>query len=203
MKWIAKVFARCCWLAMAVHRKALVLMYRPLFASHGCNFHYDPFGFYSFENISVGDDVNLGSMPILMAAKSHIRIGSKIMFGPQVVLIGGGHNTSQVGQFMVDVHDKRPEDDLGVVIDDDVWVGARAIILRGVTVGRGAIVAAGSIVTHNVPPYAVVGGVPARVIKFRWPPETILRHEEQLYSAEQRLHLEHLQRIQSEAIGLI
>jgi acetyltransferase-like isoleucine patch superfamily enzyme len=115
------------------------------------------------------------------------------------MLIGGVHNTSVVGQFMIDVHIKRPEDDLGVVIEDDVWVGARAIILHGVTVCRGAIVAAGSIVTHNVPPYAVVAGVPARIIRFRWPPKTILAHEEALYAAEERLHLEDLCRMQCPA----
>lgn len=54
-----------------------------------------------------------------------------------------------------------------VVIQDDVWIGARVIILPGVTVGRGSILAAGVVVTKDVPCFAVVGGVPAQVIKYR------------------------------------
>jgi maltose O-acetyltransferase len=109
------------------------------------------------------------------------------MFGPQVAVIGGRHNTSVVGRFMIDVTEKRPEDDLGVVIQDDVWVGARAIILRGVVIGRGSIVGAGALVTKSVPPYAIVVGVPARVVRFRWDVETILEHEAALYPPEKRL----------------
>jgi acetyltransferase-like isoleucine patch superfamily enzyme len=54
-----------------------------------------------------------------------------------------------------------------VVIEDDVWIGGRVNILAGVTVGRGSVVAAGAVVTHDVPPYSVVAGVPAKVIKTR------------------------------------
>lgn len=58
-------------------------------------------------------------------------------------------------------------------IGNDVWIGTRAIIMDGVNVSDGAIVAAGSVVTKDVPPYAVVGGVPAKVIKYRFPQEMI------------------------------
>ena len=54
-----------------------------------------------------------------------------------------------------------------VVIGDDVWIGARSIILKGVHVGKGAVIAAGAVVTKDVPEYAIVGGVPAKVIKYR------------------------------------
>tara|TARA_A100001391_G_C5079914_1_gene279860 strand:- start:4151 stop:4474 length:324 start_codon:yes stop_codon:yes gene_type:complete len=78
-------------------------------------------------------------------------------------------------------HEKRAEDDLGVVIEDDVWVGTRAVILHGVTVGRGSIVAAGAIVTKDVPRYSIVAGVPAQVIKYRWSADAIAEHERDLY----------------------
>jgi acetyltransferase-like isoleucine patch superfamily enzyme len=179
--------ASICLLLGKVARRMLMYVYRPLFASHGRNFRFDPFGRYTFATISVGNDVNLGVGATLIAAKSEIKIGNKVMFGPDVVLIGGGHNTSVVGRFMYDVTEKRPEDDRGVTIEDDVWVGCRAIILRGVTVGRGAIIGAGAVVTKNVPPYAVAAGVPAHVVKFRWDVETILRHEERVYPPDKRL----------------
>lgn len=60
-----------------------------------------------------------------------------------------------------------------ITIDDDVWIGYRAMILSGVHIGQGAVVAAGTVVTKDVPPYAIVGGVPAKVIKYRFSPEVI------------------------------
>lgn len=60
-----------------------------------------------------------------------------------------------------------------ITVDDDVWIGFRSTILSGVHIGQGAIVAAGSVVTKDVPPYAIVGGVPAKVIKYRFSPEMI------------------------------
>ena len=138
---------------------------RPLFARHGRNFRFDPYGTYSFKTISVGDDVYLGTGSVLMASNSAIRIGNKVMFGPGVMVIAGDHNTSMVGRFMRDVTEKRPDDDRPVVIEDDVWVGARVTILKGVTIGRGAIIGAGALVARSVPPYAVVVGTPASSTK--------------------------------------
>jgi len=60
-----------------------------------------------------------------------------------------------------------------IVIEDDVWIGHGAIIMSGVRIGQGAIVAAGAVVTKDVPPYAVVGGVPAKLIKYRFSPSVI------------------------------
>ena len=58
-------------------------------------------------------------------------------------------------------------------IGNDVWIGARAIILDGVNIGHGAVIAAGAVVTKNVPPYAIVGGVPAKIIRYRQSQEDI------------------------------
>lgn len=60
-----------------------------------------------------------------------------------------------------------------IIVEDDVWIGHGATILSGVHIGQGAVVAAGSVVTKDVPPYAIVGGVPAKIIKYRFPPELI------------------------------
>lgn len=62
-----------------------------------------------------------------------------------------------------------------IVIGHDVWIGDRVIVLQGVTIGTGAVVAANAVVTRDVPPYAIVGGVPAKVISYRFPPEIIAR----------------------------
>ena len=60
-----------------------------------------------------------------------------------------------------------------IVIGNDVWIGSRATILEGVNIGDGVVVAAGAVVTKDVPPYAIVGGVPARIIRYRFDEETI------------------------------
>jgi acetyltransferase-like isoleucine patch superfamily enzyme len=66
-----------------------------------------------------------------------------------------------------------PKEKSSIIVGNDVWIGARAIILSGVKIGDGAIVGAGAVVTHDVPPYAVVAGVPANIIRFRYPEEQI------------------------------
>lgn len=178
----------------AIKRRSMMSLYRPLFASCGKDFWFDPAGDYSFRNIQVGNHVFLGLRPTLSATRSKITIGDKVMFGPGVCIMGGNHDTSFLGEFMIDVTDamKGTEHDRGVIIEDDVWVGARAVILHGCTIGRGCIVAAGSVVTRSAPPYSVVGGVPARVLKWRWTVDQIIDHEAHLYASERRLSVERL-----------
>jgi acetyltransferase-like isoleucine patch superfamily enzyme len=184
MRLIARliVFLRRCY------DRLLMYALRPLFKSHGRHFLFCPSdSHFSFHTISVGDDVSFGAGCYFLATVSGIRIGNKVMIADRVSIRGGNHNTSVIGKAMYDVTEKRPQDDQVVVIDDDVWIGTGVTILKGVHVGRGAIVAAGAVVSRDVPPYSIVGGVPARVIKWRWTPEEILAHEEQLYPPEKRL----------------
>ncbi len=186
-----------------VWRRVCEFLLKPLFRSHGKCFRFDPEGIYSFDTIIVGDNVNLGSRPTLVATRSRIQIGNHVMFGPEVIIRGGNHRFDFVGRFIdtVTESEKRPDDDRGVVIEDDVWIGTRAIILHGVTIGRGAVIAAGAVVTHDVPPYAIVGGIPARVMRFRWDVDTILAHEEMLYPPEKRLSRDALLAWQNQIAG--
>jgi len=175
-------------------RSVVAALYRPRFAAHGENFWFDPMGQYTYSTISVGDDVALGQGANLIASRSRIVIGNHVMFGPEVTIRGGNHRIDVVGRFMKSIRDeeKRPEDDRGVVVEDDVWVGTRAVILSGVRIGRGAVVGAGAVVTRSVPPYAIVVGIPARLLRFRWDVNTILDHERRLYPEGQRLTREYL-----------
>lgn len=138
---------------------------------------FSPFDHFSYATITLGDDVSISVGAHFSATESEIVIGNKVMFGPNVTIMGGDHNISQIGRYMYDVVDKLPDNDLPVHIEDDVWVGTGAIILKGVTIGRGSVVAAGAVVIRDVPPYAIVGGVPAKVIRMRWNEETIAEHE--------------------------
>ena len=97
---------------------------------------------------------------------AEIRIGERVLFGPHVTVVTAGHPLDPAlrctaAQFFA-----------VVTIEDEVWVGANATILPGVTVGRGAVVAAGAVVTAHVPPMTVVAGVPARIIRQITPGET-------------------------------
>ena len=102
-------------------------------------------------------------------------IGNKVILGPNVTIMGGDHNYRWVGKYMYDV--KEGGTDLPVVIQDDVWIGADVVILKGVMLGKGSIVGAGSVVTKNVPCYAVVAGNPAKIIKMRFSPNEQIEHE--------------------------
>jgi len=153
------------------------------FAAYGSNFNFDPDGIYSYSTISVGDDVNLGSRPTMLATRSTIRIGNNVVFGPSVTVRGGNHRFDIVGVPISAVTDemKRFEDDLGVVIEDDVWVGGNATILHGVTIGRGSVIGGNAVVVKSIPPYSIAVGNPARVVRERFSAAQVIEHERALY----------------------
>jgi acetyltransferase-like isoleucine patch superfamily enzyme len=189
------------WLLGAgIFRRGLRIAMRPLFAECGSNVTFWPIDRFSYGTIRIGNDVYIGS-GACFSAKKGLTIGNKVMFGPNVTIRGGNHNSSIRGRFMFDVHEKRPEDDLPVAVQDDAWIGAGAIILKGVTIGRGAIVAAGAVVTRDVEPYSIVGGIPARLMRYRWSPEEIRKHELVVYPQEKRLTQFDLLRESSEENG--
>ena len=76
--------------------------------------------------------------------------------------------------------DKKPENDLPVKFEGDNWIGANVTILKGVTIGFGAVIAAGAVVVQNVFPYSIVGGVPAKLISMRFKDAEMNEHEKQL-----------------------
>jgi acetyltransferase-like isoleucine patch superfamily enzyme len=117
-----------------------------------------------------------------MCTNAPIIIGNNVMFGPRVTMITGDHRIDIIGRYMKDITDeeKLPENDLPITLKGDNWIGANATILKGVTIGEGAVVASGAVVNRDVPPYAIVGGVPAKIIKYRFDENEIARHKELL-----------------------
>jgi maltose O-acetyltransferase len=93
-------------------------------------------------------------------------IGRYVMMGPEVVIITGSHEYSDVTKPMA-LQGREPI--RPVVIEDDVWIGLRVIILPGVVIGTGSIIGAGAIVTKSIPPYSIAVGNPARVVRNRLP----------------------------------
>jgi acetyltransferase-like isoleucine patch superfamily enzyme len=175
--------------------RSLMHIHKEQFASCGKHVMFFPISSeIMYKNIHIGNGVYIGPGALFIAALSEIQIGDNSFFGPQVTLIGGNHSSHIIGKLMTDykLSDKLPSDDASILIEEDVWVGTGAIILKGAHVGRGSIIAAGSVVTHDVLPYTVVGGVPAKTIKFRWDIEDIIKHEEICYSPDKRLKKETL-----------
>lgn len=153
-----------------------------LFASCGDDVILAKGSTFSYSNIHIGNKVYIGGNAMFLSTIAHIYIGNNIMFGPHVFIITGSHRIDFLGKYMIDVKDKdkRPEDDEDVIIQDDVWIGANAIILKGITIGEGSVIAAGSIVTKDVMPYSIVGGAPAKILKMRFTEEEIIRHRTSL-----------------------
>ena len=92
-----------------------------------------------------------------------LTIGSRVAVAAHVVFASIGHGHDRADQPMVDQPVTRRE----IVVEDDVWIGANAVIIGGVRIGSHSIVGAGAVVTRDVEPYSVVGGVPARLIRRR------------------------------------
>lgn len=109
-------------------------------------------------------------------------IGDLCMLARDVHFVGKDHGFEQVG---VPMRLAKPKEDVKnkvTIVESEVWIGQRATIFSGVTICRGAIVAAGSVVTKDVPPYTIVAGVPAKVIRRRFQSENEeLEHAKQLY----------------------
>jgi len=126
-------------------------------------------GTFTYRTISIGNDVFIGRNCCFQSEHGTIVIGDHVMFGPGVNIHGGNHDIAVTGIPMKHAV-KHAGDDGEVRIGNDVWIAANAIILAGVTVGDGAVVGAGAVVTRDVPPMAVVAGVPARIIRYRTSP---------------------------------
>jgi len=118
----------------------------------GDNFHCD-FG----QHIHVGDNFH-ADYNCTMLDLAEIRIGNNCLIGPDVGIYTAGHRLEPEGRTL-DVYG------MPITIGNDVWIGGHSTILPGVTIGDGAVVAAGAVVTKDVEPNTIVGGVPAKVIK--------------------------------------
>ncbi len=120
-------------------------------------------------NVDIGDHSSVQTGTILIGygdrdtRDGRIVIGNHVRIAPFVQMIAGNHNFADLG---------RPIAAQGlthapIIIEDDVWVAGRVIITAGVTIGRGSILAAGAVVTKDVPPFSIMGGVPAKLIRRR------------------------------------
>lgn len=141
--------------------------------------------FWATEFIEIGDHCFMGRE---VHVETNVRIGRYVLIASRVGFVGRrDHDFRTIGvpvRFGAwigsETHPSPYRHD-AVVVEDDTWIGFGAILLSGVTVGRGSVVASGSVVTSDVPPYAIVAGNPAKVVRMRFSdPADIERHERQM-----------------------
>lgn len=112
--------------------------------------------------IKIGDNVRIGEKSHINA-RGGLSIGNNVKLGPNVLILTSTHNYYSPNKLPYDNNDiYRP-----VTIGNNVWIGANSLIVPGITIGEGVVVAMGAVVTKDVPPCAVVGGNPAKIIKYR------------------------------------
>lgn len=130
-----------------------------------------------WENISIHPSSGLGPHATLYSTDARIVIKEHVICGPNLTIITGDHQY-RVDQWIdqVGAKEKDPGKDQDVVIERDVWIGANVTILKGVTVGESSVIAAGALVVKDVPPFSIVGGVPAEVLKMKWDDDQIDAH---------------------------
>lgn len=134
---------------------------------------------FPLKRVSVGSN-SYGPICVISygARNEHLKIGRFCSFSNGVkFILGGNHPANTFSTFPFRYFFSNGEQEATtkgpIIVEDDVWIGTNSMILSGVTIGKGAIVAAGSVVTHSVLPYSMVGGCPAKLIKMRFDPDII------------------------------
>lgn len=113
------------------------------------------------KNTEIGDNSGVGYDCVI---NNGVTIGKNVMMGPEVLIYTQNHNTRDVD---IPMREQGMREMCPVIIEDDVWIGARVVILPGVTIGHGSVVGACAVVSKDVPPYSVYVGNPGRVVKTR------------------------------------
>ncbi len=143
-------------------KKVRGLLVKRIFKKTGRNINVEKGVYFGNGNgIEIDDNAGIG---IRARIQGPLKIGKNVMMGPEVFVYTRNHRIDRIDIPMIQQGETKPKP---VVIEEDVWIGARCIILPGVTLGKGSVVAAGSVVTRDVRPYTVVGGVPARLLRER------------------------------------
>lgn len=151
-------------------------------------------------NIIMEGNSTLKRDSVIMNGRARFTIKTNSGVAEELMVITGNH-MSVVGKSLKDVTDavkdtldSNNEYDKDIIVDEDVWMGARVTLLSGVHIGRGAEIGTGAVVRKSIPPYAVVVGNPAKIVGFRFTPEEIIEHEKALYKEEERLPLSLLEK---------
>jgi acetyltransferase-like isoleucine patch superfamily enzyme len=161
LRHVARVEGTIAWgVHLAVHPDSTLTLGRGASLGHGTVVAVKP-GAHGPGALHVGKGTYVGESNNLRSEGAEIRIGEQCLISQFVSLIASGHGYERRDLRIVE---QPVPAKLGVTIGDDVWIGCNAVVLPGVSIGAGAVVAAGAIVTRDVAPYCIVAGSPARVV---------------------------------------
>jgi len=152
------------------------------------------------DNIILDETAKLKRDNVIMNGRAKFIMKKWSGAAEQLMIITGNHlfipgvKGIDVSDQMKDEQDIEHEFDKDVIVDEDVWLGARVTILAGVHIGRGCSIGSGTVLRKSTPPYSIVIGNPAKVVGFRFTPEEIIEHEKILYPEEERLPLSLLEK---------
>ena len=145
-----------------------------------------PQNVYMYEDTGIKD-------AIIMAPKAKFIMKKHSGAAEGLTVITGNHER-RVGRFYRTITEQEKKlQDMDVVVEEDCWIGTRVTLLMGVTIRRGTTIAAGAVVSKSTAPYSIVGGIPAKHIKFYWTIDQILEHEAKLYPENERYTREQLE----------
>lgn len=136
------------------------------------------------ERIHLGSNISIGSKVRIMCTEADLYIDDYCMIAPEVLIVTGDHRIDCPGMRMCEVTEKLPENDQPVHIHKDVWIGARAIILKGAEIGEGSVIAAGAVVIGKVPPYSIY--ISKNNILPRFTEEQMKQHKMELSKRESK-----------------
>lgn len=142
--WLVRRFIASCGQQVSIGRKSLI-----------------------HKHVTIGDGSGVGYECTL---NGPVHIGNNVMMGPWVLVYTQNHrlDRTDIPMRQQGMSETRP-----VTIEDDVWIGARVILLPGVTVGKGSVIGAGAVVSRDIPPYSVAVGNPCRVVRTRIQEDTV------------------------------
>lgn len=148
-------------LSLGLTKPFRAILCRFMFKKCGRNINVEQGALFGY-NVEIGDNSGIG-INCRLHTSGGIIIGDNVMMGPDVVVISQNHKHNDIAKPMIEQGYER----VPVIIEDDVWIGTRVIILPGVRIGRSSIIGAGAVVTKDFPPFSIVGGNPAKIIKKR------------------------------------
>ena len=159
---------------------------------------------YNPDNLYMEEMTNIDGGAVVMNARAKLVFKKNSGAAVGLLAITGNHmsvvgkNLKQINDKIKDELDVNHEMDKDIIVEEDVWIGCNVTLLSGAHLGRSSVIAAGAVVTSDIPPYCIAGGVPAKPIKFKWTIDQILEHESILYPEEERFSREELERIFAE-----
>ncbi|MDQ5968938.1 MAG: hypothetical protein QG579_95 [Patescibacteria group bacterium] len=144
--------------------KIRMFLFRKSFKKIGSDSYVRSFTkIYGPDKLEIGNNSGFGARSHIFCSDGGVVLGNDVLMGPEVIIFSSDHNYIDRNIIIK----KQGSTNKKVVIGNDVYIGARVIILPGVTIGDGAVIGAGAIVTKDIPPYAVAVGVPAKIIRYR------------------------------------